>query len=348
MNKETFSIPVIALRGMNVLPGMMLHFDIKREKTVAAIEEAILKDQKVFIVAQKDARLEEPERDDLYDVGTISVVKQLVRLPDNLLRVMTAGIERGTLGELTQLEPFLLGEVSKEEDTSLDSLTDIEKEAMLRELKELMKLYAALMGNSLNNVMQKITDVKNLSRLVEEIINNIPVTMEEKQAVLEELTVVGQFNALAVLIANEIQILRIRSEFQGRVKEQVDKNQKEYLLREQMKVIQEELGENVSNDAESYKKAVEELEASSEVKEKIRKEIKRFKGVGSSSSESAVIRGYIEALLALPWDKKSVDNPDIKNAMRVLNRDHYGLKKVKDRVLEFLAVRALTEKGDSP
>ncbi|MFW5672855.1 MAG: endopeptidase La, partial [Acetivibrio ethanolgignens] len=348
MNKETFSIPVIALRGMNVLPGMMLHFDIKREKTVAAIEEAILKDQKVFIVAQKDARLEEPERDDLYDVGTISVVKQLVRLPDNLLRVMTAGIERGTLGELTQLEPFLLGEVSKEEDTSLDSLTDVEKEAMLRELKELMKLYAALMGNSLNNVMQKITDVKNLSRLVEEIINNIPVTMEEKQAVLEELTVVGQFNALAVLIANEIQILRIRSEFQGRVKEQVDKNQKEYLLREQMKVIQEELGENVSNDAESYKKAVEELEASSEVKEKIRKEIKRFKGVGSSSSESAVIRGYIEALLALPWDKKSVDNPDIKNAMRVLNRDHYGLKKVKDRVLEFLAVRALTEKGDSP
>ncbi|KSV58916.1 endopeptidase La [Acetivibrio ethanolgignens] len=348
MNKETFSIPVIALRGMNVLPGMMLHFDIKREKTVAAIEEAILKDQKVFIVAQKDARLEEPERDDLYDVGTISVVKQLVRLPDNLLRVMTAGIERGTLGELTQLEPFLLGEVSKEEDTSLDSLTDIEKEAMLRELKELMKLYAALMGNSLNNVMQKITDVKNLSRLVEEIINNIPVTMEEKQAVLEELTVVGQFNALAVLIANEIQILRIRSEFQGRVKEQVDKNQKEYLLREQMKVIQEELGENVSNDAEGYKKAVEELEASSEVKEKIRKEIKRFKSVGSSSSESAVIRGYIEALLALPWDKKSVDNPDIKNAMKVLNRDHYGLKKVKDRVLEFLAVRALTEKGDSP
>lgn len=348
MNKETLSIPVIALRGMNVLPGMMLHFDIKREKTVAAIEEAMLKDQKVFIVAQKDAMVEEPERDDLYDVGTISVVKQLVRLPDNLLRVMTAGIERGTLEELTQLEPFLMGEVSKEEDTSLDNLTDVEKEAMLRELKELMKLYAALMGNSLNNVMQKITDVKNLSRLIEEIINNIPVTMEEKQAVLEELTAVGQFNALAVLIANEIQILRIRSEFQGRVKEQVDKNQKEYLLREQMKVIQEELGENASNDAESYKKAVEELEASSEVKEKIRKEIKRFKSVGSSSSESAVIRGYIETLLALPWDKKSVDNPDIKNAMKVLNRDHYGLKKVKDRVLEFLAVRALTEKGDSP
>lgn len=348
MSKERFSIPVIALRGMNVLPGMMLHFDIRREKTVAAIEEAMLKNQKVFIVAQRDAAVEEPERDDLYDIGTISVVKQLVRLPDNLLRVMAVGIERGKLEELKESEPFLLGEVSKEEDTSLDTLTIVEKEAMLRELKELMKLYAAMMGNTLNSVMMKIADVKNLGRLVEEIINNIPVTMEEKQTVLEELTVVGQCNALAVLITNEIQILRIRSEFQGRVKEQVDKNQKEYLLREQMKVIQEELGENASNDAESYKKAVEELTASDEVKEKIRKEIKRFKAIGSSSSESAVIRGYIETLLALPWDKKSVDNPDIKNAMRVLDRDHYGLKKVKDRVLEFLAVRALTEKGDSP
>ena len=348
MSKGTHNIPVIALRGMNVLPGMMLHFDIKREKTVAAIEEAMLKEQKVFIVAQKDASVEIPSREDLYDVGTVSVVKQIIRLPENVLRVMTAGIERGTLGELIQADPFLLGEVTVEEDTSLENATDVEIEAMLRELKELVKLYASLMGSSLEGVVKKTAHIKNIGRMVEEIINNIPVSMEEKQMVLDELTVVGQFNALAVLLANEIQVQRIRKEFQGRVKAQVDKNQKEYLLREQMKVIQEELGENSSSDAENYKKAVEELEASEEVKEKIRKEIKRFKSIGSSSSESAVSRGYIETLLAMPWDKKSVDNPDIKNATKVLNREHYGLKKVKDRVLEFLAVRALTEKGDSP
>lgn len=349
MKKETHNIPVIALRGMNVLPGMMLHFDIKRNKTVAAVEEAMLKDQMVFIVAQKDAAEEDPGREDLYDVGTISVVKQIIRLPENIIRVMAAGIERGTLKELTGEESFLLAKVTTEEDHSLDNITDVEKEAMLRELKELMALYASLMKDSLARVIGKIENIANISRLVEEIINNIPVSMEDKQRVLDELTVAGQFNVLAVIIAKEIQILRIKKEFQSKVKEQVDKNQKEYLLREQLKVIQEELGENNTlSDADGYLKAVDELTASAEVKEKIRKEICRFKAVGGSSAESAVIRGYIETLLALPWDKKSEDNPDIKNAIKVLDRDHYGLKKVKDRVLEFLAVRALAEKGDSP
>lgn len=349
MSKKTHRIPVIALRGMNVLPGMMLHFDVKREKTVAAVEEAMLKDQRVFIVTQKDALVEAPVREDLYDAGTVSVVKQLIRLPENVLRIMVAGIERGVLGELTAEEPFLLGEVTIFEDYSMEHIEEVEKEAMLREMKELMHLYAALTGNALGNVVRKIEDIHNIERMIEEIINNIPVSLADRQRVLEEQEAVGQFNALTVIIAKEIQILRIKNEFQGRVKEQVDKNQKEYLLREQLKVIQEELGENnLINDAENYQKAALELEASEEVKEKIQREIQRFKSVGGSSSESAVLRGYIETLLALPWEKKSEDNPDIKNAMKVLERDHYGLKRVKDRVLEFLAVRALSQKGESP
>ncbi len=349
MSKKTHRIPVIALRGMNVLPGMMLHFDVKREKTVAAVEEAMLKDQRVFIVTQKDALVEAPVREDLYDAGTVSVVKQLIRLPENVLRIMVAGIERGVLGELTAEEPFLLGEVTIFEDYSMEHIEEVEKEAMLREMKELMHLYAALTGNALGNVVRKIEDIHNIERMIEEIINNIPVSLADRQRVLEEQEAVGQFNALTVIIAKEIQILRIKNEFQGRIKEQVDKNQKEYLLREQLKVIQEELGENnLINDAENYQKAALELEASEEVKEKIQREIQRFKSVGGSSSESAVLRGYIETLLALPWEKKSEDNPDIKNAMKVLDRDHYGLKKVKDRVLEFLAVRALSQKGESP
>lgn len=349
MSKETYSMPVIALRGMNVLPGMMLHFDISRNRTVAAIEEAMVKDQKVFIVAQKDVLVEMPQKKDLYKAGTISIVKQLIRLPGNVLRIMAAGIERGLLRKLTQEEPFLLGEVMTEDDHSLQRCSEVQKEAMLRELREYMSYYAALTDHAVDNVLKKIEDTRNVGQMVEEIINNIPVSMEAKQMVLDEMKAVGQFEALSMVLAKEIQILQIKNHFQRRVKEQVDQNQKEYILREQMKVIQEELGDNNAlSDAQGYQEAVEALTAPEEVKEKIRKEIKRFQNVAGSSSESAVVRGYIETLLSLPWDKKSKDNPDIKHAMKVLNRDHYGLKKVKDRMIEFLAVRALTEKGDSP
>jgi ATP-dependent Lon protease len=349
MKKETKTMPVIALRGMNVLPGMMLHFDIRRNKSISAVEEAIGKNQLVFIVAQKDAAMDNPTQEDLYQVGTVAVVKQIVRMPEDLIRVMTTGIERGVLKALTRTAPFLEAEVETVEDTSLKKLSKIETEAMLRELRELMKRYSELMGGSVGTILPKIKDVKHPGRMIEEIINNIPVGMEEKQRVLEELTVLGQFNVLAGILANEIQILQIRIDFQKQVKEQVDKTQKEYILREQLKVIQEELGESSTiDDAQSYKKQVEELTATKEVKEKIYKEIDRFKAVGNHSSEAAVLRGYIETLLALPWDKKSQDNLDIKNAAKILDKDHYGLKKVKDRVLEFLSVRALTKKGDTP
>lgn len=349
MSKNTRIMPVVALRGMNVLPGMMIHFDVGRKITVAAIEEALLSDQMVFIVAQKDDTVLLPVREDLYDVGTICIVKQLIRLPEEQMRVMVTGIERATLEEIVEEPNYIKASVEIHEDMQKTEIDVIEEEAMLRQLKELMKIYAAANGKSSLAFLKKISEIKNIEKMIDEIAGNIAISLEDKQAVLDELILTDRFNRLASILTKEIEVIRIKKEFQAKVKEEVDKNQKEYLLREQLKVIRQELGENDTvSEADKYLESLKKLKAKKEIKQKIKEEIARFRTISSSSAESAVSRGYIETLLSLPWDKVSKDSNDIKHAEDVLNEDHYGLKRVKERVLEFLAVRALTSKGESP
>ena len=347
MSESIVKMPVVALRGMNVLPGMLIHFDISRKMTVAAIEEAMIGEQKVFITAQIEEETEKPERADLYGVGTVCLVKQMVKLPDETLRVMVEGLDRATLLELDLEKPYMEA-VIRVENTDV-RFNIIEEEAMIRQLKELLHLHASASGKNAAPTLKRIAEVKSIARLTDEVASSIPITLEERQIVLEEMDVRRRFEYLSILMTKEIEIMRIKREFQVKVKGQVDKNQKEYLLREQMKVIQEELGEEGGvSQADKFMEKVEKLKAPKEVKEKLREEIKRMKVVSANSAESAVIRGYVETLLALPWDKTSKDNNDIANAERVLDEDHYGLKKVKERVLEFLAVRCLTKECDTP
>ncbi len=347
MSESIVKMPVVALRGMNVLPGMIMHFDIGRKMTIAAIEEAMVSEQKVFIVSQIEEETEKPEKNDLYEVGCVCLVKQLVRLPDETLRVMVEGLERAVLLELDNEKTYLEAVIKTQNIEERFSI--IEEEAMMRQLRELMHLYMSASGKNIHTTMKRIAELKSIVRMIDEIAGNIPISLEERQAVLEEMEVRRRFEYLSILLTKEIEIMRIKREFQVKVKGQVDKNQKEYLLREQLKVIQEELGEdNAQSQSDKFLEKTEKLDAALEVKEKLKEEIKRLKTVSSNSAESGVLRGYIETLLALPWNKMSEDNNNIKNAERVLEEDHYGLKKVKERVLEFLAVRCLTNECDTP
>lgn len=349
MSEINKKIPVVALRGLTVLPGMMIHFDVNREITVKAVEHAMLGEQVILVVAQRDEEVNYPKKEDLYSVGTIALVKQMIRLPGDILRVMVVGVERGILEDIIKTEPFLEAEVRIVEDHSIDELTELEKTAMIRNLKELVEVYIQEDGKINQKIVKKITDITNLDKVIEEIAVNLPLTFEGKQRILEKMTVAERYECVCILLAEEIELVRIRKEFQVKVKSQVDKNQKEYLLREQMKVIREELGETDSlSETDEFLEKLEALEASKEVKDKIKVEISRFKSISSNSSESAVARGYIETLLNLPWEKCGQDNNDIRNAQKILDEDHYGLQKVKERILEFLAVRSLTDKGDSP
>ncbi len=349
MNENSRRMPIVALKGMTVLPGSLIHFDINRPITIAAIEDAMLEDQMVFVVTQLDEENDMPKQEDLYEVGTIAMVKQLIRLPGNVIRVMISGITRAVLQDVVESEPRLYGEVITMEDNSLNNVTPVEKTAMLRNLKELLERYSIEHNNMGKAALKQMMDIENVEKLVDEIAINISLNLEEKQSILGALKIKERYEKVSIILTEEMEIARIKKEFQAKVKEKVDKNQKEYLLREQLKVIKEELGEGTAeNDIDTFTKAVEKLKASKETKDRIKTEIERFKNVSSNSSESAVVRGYIETLLALPWNKISKDNNDIKHAEKILDEDHYGLKKVKDRILEFLAVRSLTSKGDSP
>lgn len=348
MNENSRKMPIVALKGMTVLPGSLIHFDINRKITIAAIEEAMQDDQMVFIVTQRDDS-ESPQQEDLYKVGTVAMVKQIVRMPGDVVRVMISGITRAVLNEITEYEPRLYGEVTNYQDESLKDVAELEMKAMIGNIKELLEQYANEYNSMGKPVLKQMMQINNLDKLIDEIAINISLSLEDKQSILDSLDVKERYQRMAVILTNEMEILRIRKEFQVKVKEKVDQNQKEYLLREQLKVIREELGENnTDSDSEEYLKKLKKLKASKEIKDKIKTEIDRFKNSSSNSSESSVIRGYIETLLALPWDKTSKDNNDVKNAAQILAEDHYGLTKVKERILEFLAVRTLTSKGDSP
>ena len=343
------TIPVIALRGMTVLPGMIIHFDISRDITKKAVEKAMMNDQMVFLTAQKNPDIETPGYDDLYNMGCIAVVKQLIKLPGDIYRVLVSGVQRGYLDSLNENQIFLDGEISPMEDETIDELSEYEKEAMIRSMHDLLEVYATENSKLSKESYKKLSNMNDIEDLITQVSITIPMTEEQKQSLLDLNHIVDCFQRLAVIISEEIEVLRIRKELQARVKDKVDKNQKEYLLREQLKVIREELGEsNAAADADHYFEEAKKLNCPDVVREKIFKEIERFRNISGNSAEGAVARGYIEALLDLPWEKQSKDRLDIKYAQKILDAQHYGLEKVKTRILEFLAVRQLSEKGQSP
>lgn len=349
MDTMIMKMPAVALRGMVILPGMVAHFDVSRAKSIKAVEEAMMDEQKIFLVAQKDVEQENPDIEDLFKIGIIAEVKQVIKLQNNIVRILVEGKERAELSAFLENPDYLLAEIIRFDEEVDDGLPEEAKEAMLRSIQETFGKYVVVnpkMGKELQRQLSEITD---LEKLMNQLANSLPVHFEEKQKILDAVSMTERYEVLMALLLKEIEIIAIKNDFQAKVKAHVDKNQKEYLLREQMKVIREELGEdNTESDADHFMDALGKIKADKEVKEKIKKEIDCFKNISSSSSESTVARGYIETLLELPWNKTSRDNKDLKNAEQILNADHYGLEKVKERMLEFLAVRNLTSKGESP
>lgn len=349
MSELIKNIPVVALRGMTILPSMITHFDISREKSVKAVEAAMLRDQRLVVLTQKSPETQDPGMKDLYKIGTLVTVKQIMKLPQNIFRVLAEGLERVEVMDLDVADGCLVADAATFSEEELALPDEKNQEAMVQTLRIIFQDYCQANGKISRETALQIMEQTDLQKMVDQIAVNIPVFYEEKQKLLEAVDLTERFEQLSVLLENEIQVMNIKTEIQEKVKARIDKNQREYILREQLKVIREELGEDTTGaEAEHFKAETEKLEASAEVKERIEKEIERFKNAGNNSAESSVIRGYIETLLELPWDKESKDNMDLSNAREILEEDHYGLEKVKERVLEFLAVRALTKKGDSP
>lgn len=349
MDTMIMKMPAVALRGMVILPGMVAHFDVSRAKSIKAVEEAMMDEQKIFLVAQKDVEQENPDIEDLFKIGIIAEVKQVIKLQNNIVRILVEGKERAELSAFLENPDYLLAEIIRFDEEVDDGLPEEAKEAMLRSIQETFGKYVVVNPKIGKELQRQLSEITDLEKLMNQLANSLPVHFEEKQKILDAVSMTERYEVLMALLLKEIEIIAIKNDFQAKVKAQVDKNQKEYLLREQMKVIREELGEdNTESDADHFAEALGKIRADKEVKEKIKKEIDRFKNISSSSSESAVARGYIETLLELPWNKTSRDNKDLKNAEQILNADHYGLEKVKERMLEFLAVRNLTSKGESP
>ena len=347
--KQPISIlPAIALRGTTILPDMIVHFDVSRERSIKAIEAAMLHDQKIFLVTQKDPEVEKPELSELYQVGTVAYIKQVVKLPHDLLRVLVEGIERAELLGLEQEEPFLKAETALFEPDGAQYTKSL-KEAMFRSMQELFQRYCMESGKISKDLAAQIMNITKLEELISQIAVNVPLTYQNKQKILEAVSLENQYEVLAAILNNEIEVLQIGHDLQRKLKARVDKNQRDYILREQLKLIREELGEeNTADTAEEYRQKAEALDATQEVKDKLNKEIDRFKSMNNAAAESSVLSTYIETLLGLPWNKKSEDSTDLKEAWKILEEGHYGLKDVKERIMEFLAVRKLTSGGKSP
>ena len=348
MEKAEQRIPAVALRGMTILPEMITHFDVSRSRSVKAVEQALKQGQRLFIVTQKSPETENPAREDLFVMGTVAEVKQIVKMPHNILRVLVEGLERAKLVSLEEGD-YLEADVAGVETEGFGDLPPEGKEAMYRNLKEIFQKYCETSGKVGKDLARQVLDAPNLERLMVQVMIHTPFGWEQQQKLLETSDLSACYEALCIMLNNEIEIEHFRRGIQEKVKARVDKQQKEYLLREQMKVIREELGEDGPGaEAAQFRKAVSELEASQEVKDRIEKEIRRFVNAGMNSAEASVIRGYIETLLELPWDKRSEDCLDLEKAREILESEHYGLEKVKERVLEFLAVRGMLNRGESP
>ena len=341
------NMPAVALRGLTILPGMIAHFDISRERSLRAVEEAMEQDQKIYLVTQRNVDSEDPTQEDLYQMGIVADIKQVVRLQNDVVRILVDGISRAALLGFTDNEKYLEAEICYC-DSNADSLPEDLREAMLLGVREAFHRYAAVVGKISKELIRQIDQYEDLEKLIDYVTNNLPVSYELKQQVLEAEDINDRYQVIVSLLLSQVEVISIKNELQKKVKVRVDKHQKEYVLREQLGVIREELGENADSEADEYEQKLSELDAPDYVKEKTKKEIKRFRNMSSSSSESTVERGYIETVLELPWNRMSVDNKDLDHAAQVLDDDHYGLKDVKERILEFLAVRNLTSKGESP
>ena len=347
MEEQIINMPAVALRGLTILPGMIAHFDISRERSLRAVEEAMEQDQKIYLVTQRNVDSEDPTQEDLYQMGIVADIKQVVRLQNDVVRILVDGISRAALLGFTGNEKYLEAEICYC-DSNADSLPEDLREAMLLGVREAFHRYAAVVGKISKELIRQIDQYEDLEKLIDYVTNNLPVSYELKQQVLEAEDINDRYQVIVSLLLSQVEVISIKNELQKKVKVRVDKHQKEYVLREQLGVIREELGENADSEADEYEKKLSELDAPDYVKEKTKKEIKRFRNMSSSSSESTGERGYIETVLELPWNRMSVDNKDLDHAAQVLDDDHYGLKDVKERILEFLAVRNLTSKGESP
>ena len=347
MEEQIINMPAVALRGLTILPGMIAHFDVSRERSLRAIEEAMEQDQRIYLVTQSNVDREDPTQEDLYRMGIVADIKQVVRLQNDVVRILVDGISRAKLLGFTGRKKYLEAEICCC-DSNADSLPEDLKEAMLLGVREAFHRYAAVIGKISKELIRQIDQYEDLEKLIDYVTNNLPVSYELKQQVLEAEDINDRYQVIVSLLLSQVEVISIKNELQKKVKVRVDKHQKEYVLREQLGVIREELGENADSDADEYEKKLSKLDAPDYVKEKTKKEIKRFRNMSSNSSESTVERGYIETVLELPWNKMSVDNKDLDHAAQVLDDDHYGLKDVKERILEFLAVRNLTSKGESP
>lgn len=348
MTNKTQVMPAVALRGITILPDMIVHFDVSRKKSIRAIEEAMTKDQRIFLITQKDPKVEEPSEDDLYKIGTVAMIKQVAKVPKDMLRVLVEGMERAELMQLEDGTSYLEAEVDVLEQEE-ENLPDTVKEAMLLSMRELFSVYCKENQKMNQEQVRQTLEIDDITDLVDHIAVNIPLTFQQRQQILESASFSERYEILGVILSNEIEVMRLRTEIQEKVKQRIDKNQRDYILREQLKLIREELGEDDTvSDGDHFMQEAEKLQAPKEIKERLIKEIRRFKSLGYNNSESSVSRGYIETLLKLPWEKASRDNRNLDKASQILEADHYGLEKVKERVLEFLAVRTLTKKGSSP
>ena len=349
MDNEIKSMPMVPLRGMTILPEMVVHFDVSRQRSIAAVQEAMAEGQEIFLVTQRSIDTEDPDAEDVFEIGTVAQVRQIIRLPKQILRVLVAGEHRGRLHEIEYKDPYMRAKVAVIDEGSDDAEEDISTEAMERSLKDMLIDFAARNGKMSKESVSQLVEIKGLRRLVDEIAANIPLQYTDQQELLSETDLQKRYEKLAFRLVNEMEIMNIKEEIRKKVKERVDRHQREYILREQLKLIREELGEDSTvSDAEEFENELKKLKAPKEVKEKLQKEINRFKSSLNSPAESGVIRTYIETLLEMPWNKAAKDNHDIGYAKQILDEDHYGLEQVKERILEYLAVRNLTKKGNSP
>lgn len=342
-------MPAVSLRGMVILPGMVIHFDISKQVSIRAVEEAMQKDEEIFLVTLKNNDVDEPQQEDMYEVGVIAKIKQLIKMPNNIVRVLVEGIERAGLQEIVDHTDYYMVQVLRYDEEALGEVMPQAMDAMLMSMKETIYQYCQLNPRTGRDFLRQIEESRQVETVIDLAANNLPLHYEYKQRILSAVNLMQRYEVFMGILLNELEVIAIRNDFQKKLKSAVDKNQREYILREQLHLIRQELGEaNTDTDIEKFREKTEKLKAGAEIKDKLYEEINRFQNLPVSSSESAVIRGYIETLLELPWKKGSKDNKDIKNAERILNEDHYGMEKVKERVLEFLAVRNLTSKGDSP
>lgn len=340
-------LPMLALRGKYIFPNTVIHFDVSRSKSIRAIEEAMEKDQLIFLNNQMDPTVEDPGIIDLYNVGTLAKIKQMVKLPQNIVRIFAEGLFRAEMTGVVDEEPLFRVEIAYNH-VEQEPFAPYEREAMIRSIKESFEHYTEAWSQMDQNLVSYILMQQDLELLVDQLATHIPFSLEDKQRILEEMDLKTRCEDMLALLGEELEVMQIRSEIQKKVRANVDKNQKEYMLREEMKVIREELGEtSVEDEAQEFLDQLRKLKASKEVKDKIKKEIGRFQAIGMSTPESSVLRTYIETMLDVPWERRSRDSQDLDRAEEILNEDHYGLEKVKERILEYLAARAMSGKKDA-